>query len=200
MKKEKTLLIIFAKNPLHEKVKTRLAISIGEQKARKVYQKLIDFLVEEHKEKNYDLLFFIKGREDYFLERGLQTQQVQVQQGEDLGEKINNAFNHSLQEYAKAVLIGSDLPLKEESINKALKKLEQVDVVIGPAKDGGYYLVALKKPQNIFSLKSWSHEQVLSQTIKLIKKENLNFSLLDEKTDIDTVENLQEYPEFLPKS
>jgi uncharacterized protein len=105
-----------------------------------------------------------------------------------------NAFNIALAQHKFAVIIGSDCSeLTSEIIKMAFKKLEDLDVVIGPAKDGGYYLLGLKKayPQ-LFQNKSWSSDSVLSETLKTLKDLDLTFSLLPLLADIDTLQELKD--------
>src|SRR5690606_37115102 len=98
------------------------------------------------------------------------------QKGNDLGERMLNAFSQNLRNYDKVIIIGSDIyELKTEHIEQAFHKLNNHDVVIGPAKDGGYYLLGLKslKPE-IFKNKNWGTSSVLKNTIQDLKNENVH--------------------------
>ena len=103
-----------------------------------------------------------------------------------------NAFNYAFKQgYDKAVLIGSDLPdISPEIIGKAFDEIEQNDVVFGPAEDGGYYLVGMKKQHKfIFENKPWSEPTLLKQTLDELRKQEVSFSLLQTLNDIDTFED-----------
>ena len=98
--------------------------------------------------------------------------------------------------YQKVIIVGSDLlDLKIDHINDAFEKLNNHDVVIGPAKDGGYYLLGLSKIQAcIFQNKPWSKANLLEVTLKELGQKNVSFTLLETLNDIDTFEDLKDYP------
>ena len=164
--------ILFVRNPVLGKVKTRLAKTIGDQKALKVYQDLLNHTMVQTKNLLcakflfYDTVITqddIWSENDYFKK---------VQIGEDLGQKMQNAFQTVFSlGYKNVVIIGSDLfDLKSDHIDKAFLQLQKNDVVIGPAEDGGYYLLGLKQMiQPIFKDKNWGTETVLKQTLENLK-------------------------------
>ena len=117
------LLIIFAKNPKSEKVKTRLAKVIGDEKATESYKKILDGLLENHTNNaNYDLKVYYTGKKDYFLDF---TNHLVEQKGADLGKKMYNAFCEELKKYEKVIIIGSDIPeINEKNITDAFENLE----------------------------------------------------------------------------
>ena len=115
-----------------------------------------------------------------------------MQDGYDLGERMHNAFQNSItDENSKTILIGSDcLQLNTWHIKSACEALNNNDVVFGPAKDGGYYLIALKKPvKELLIGRNWSHGQVLKDALKTISDLGLKVHLLEELSDIDTYED-----------
>ena len=110
---------------------------------------------------------------------------------------MHNAFQGGFNDgYEKIVIIGSDLiALESSDISSAISKLDDNDIVIGPAEDGGYYLLGMKKvPENIFSNKEWGTDTVLKDT--LIDIASLKYLLLEEKNDIDTYEDIKNIPFF----
>lgn len=123
----------------------------------------------------------------------IDPQKIYLQQGETLGDKMAHALEKMLQTYDKALIIGTDIVgLSQELMQSAFDALETSDVVSGPALDGGYYLVGLKKPcPALFEGIAWSTSEVLQQTLDKIKKEGLTCALLEKKRDIDTLEDLQ---------
>ena len=83
-------------------------------------------------------------------------------------------------------------------ITKGLKALDKTEVVFGPAEDGGYYLIGMNKPNTfIFENKPWSDSKLLETTLNELKNKNIDVSLLEPLNDIDTFEDLKQYPEFL---
>ncbi|RMF55033.1 glycosyltransferase [Candidatus Woesearchaeota archaeon] len=185
------VLIIFAKNPDTESVKTRLGRDIGKKRAKKIYTKILNKLIRTNRNQDYRLVVYSYGDPEYFLKYGIKVKQ---QKGLDLGERMLNAFREELKISSKAVLIGSDIPtIGRKKVSEAFRILEDCDVVLGPALDGGYYLVGMKKPLNIFSLDMWSHSNVLADTIKLIEENKYSYALLEEMRDIDTAQDLEYY-------
>jgi hypothetical protein len=112
----------------------------------------------------------------------------------ELGEKISGFFETHLTENSdRAILIGSDSPtLPREFLERAFRELESNDVVIGPATDGGYYLIGMRFPaRSIFTQIEWSGPQVLEQTVFLIQNHQLTLAVLPPWYDVDTLEGLQ---------
>jgi rSAM/selenodomain-associated transferase 1 len=119
--------------------------------------------------------------------------QKYLQQGDDLGARMNNAFQHAFNEkYAKVIIVGSDLPdLKKHHIDEAFEQLDNHDLVIGPAQDGGYYLLAMKKMnKSVFINKDWGTDSVFRDTMNDLKNENV--FLLDVLNDVDTYQDIKD--------
>ena len=190
---EKSAVIILIRNPILGRVKTRLAAEIGNFNALSVYRSLLSYT--RNITNNIDssrLLFysdFIDFNDDW--EDGVYKKYLQS--GNDFGEKMLNAFKIALNQNDLVVIIGSDcFELNSKIINLAFKKLKNFDVVIGPAKDGGYYLMGLKKVYSqLFQDKNWSTDSVLSETINTIKNLGLSYYLLPLLGDIDTLQDLK---------
>jgi len=118
------------------------------------------------------------------------------QSGADLGERMNTIFDDLWQRgHRNLVLIGSDLPAVPLNIlNDAFHALESErrHVVLGPSGDGGYYLVGMNRPTpEIFNEMSWSHDRVFSQTIEKLANLRINFTVLPDWFDLDTVEDIE---------
>lgn len=186
---EHSELIIFIKNPVLGKVKTRLAATLGDQKALEIYVKLLEHTKKvvtkaEVQKKVYYSEVIVE--EDMWL--GAEFMKAK-QQGKDLGERMLNAFDYSFKDKKeKVVIIGSDcLDLTSEIIEEAFEKLNNHDVVIGPSEDGGYYLLGMNNlyPQ-LFQHKKWSTESVFIDTIEDILELGLSHYTLPTLTDIDT--------------
>ena len=184
------LLIIFVKKPLLGKVKTRLAKTIGNEKALHIYQFLLRYTQSICSNVNADRAIFysdfIDNNDSWF---GNKFSQI----GDSLGDKMANAFEEVFKVgYQKVVIIGSDCyELSTEIINQAFDCLANTDTVIGPAKDGGYYLLGMKDfNKTLFQNKSWSTNEVLNETINDINALNLRCHLLVTLSDIDEEKDL----------
>ena len=198
-------LIIFIKNPILGKVKSRLAKDIGKEKALVVYQDLlIKTRQETEKLENVNKLLYYS---DFIDERDMWPVDIfekylQIQEG-DLGKRMQAAFNESIK--GKTIIIGSDCyDLKAEHIQIAFSQLETKDIVIGPANDGGYYLLGMSNfyPQ-LFEGIDWSTSKVFIQTLEKIRTLNLTVGVLEELVDLDTFKDIKEssyykhYKEFV---
>lgn len=189
----KKLLIVFAKNKLFGLVKTRLAATIGPEAAFKVYEKLFQLTENEsQKVKGVDLHVYFSHDIDA---DAWNNHPKFVQEGEDLGERMANAFKVGFAEgYSEIIGIGADLPdLTAELLESAFEAIENHDFVFGPAEDGGYYLVGLKgeKSLYVFEDKPWSTAELLKLTLQEIERKRNNVHLLEELNDIDTFEDLE---------
>lgn len=186
----KDLLIVFIKNPILGKVKTRLAEDIGEEKALEVYNQLLRKTLEVSKESNTDVKVYFSDQKDNSI---WPEESSEIQSGSDLGEKMKNALQEGFESnYERICLIGSDLPdITLDLIKKAFQSLSFMDVVIGPAHDGGYYLIGMRKifPE-IFEDMTWSTSAVLEKTLERLTKNKESYFLLETKNDIDTKKDL----------
>lgn len=190
---DESLLIIFYRNPELGKVKTRLAASIGDAKAFAIY-----LLLAQHTRNITDGLPQQKALyySDYIdTEDVWSNQKFQkfMQSGEDLGDKMHNAFQVGFNfGYKSICIIGTDcLDLTEQIIAEAFQHLLTHDVVIGPAADGGYYLLGMNSlHESFFKNKAWSTESVLTHTLHDANSAGLSVFQLQVLTDIDRVEDL----------
>lgn len=193
---KKKLLLIFSKYPIEGEVKTRLGACIGMDEAANFSKNLLLDLVDNHINRDYDIAIetnqkeyltsfkklvpgvLIKARMGNFL-RGSKSMTFKI---------LRNQFKY----YSRIIAINSDVPLLDDFlIKKAFKVLDSCDVVLGPDLDGGYYLIGMKKPYDIFSNVPQERGPYLKWTIKLINKLQLKFQLIDPKVDIDYMEDLQ---------
>jgi uncharacterized protein len=193
-KNSENAIIIFQKNLILGKVKTRLAASVGHQEALEIYRGLVAYTYRQAFEiRDADIwVFFSESFEE--MEGNFQEHitATMVQEGSDLGERMEYAFTSIFGfGYTKAVLIGTDCPeITSGIIENALKSLEKNEVVIGPAVDGGYYLIGMAKvlPQ-LFSQIPWSTENVFPITLQRINQDNISHFTLPVLSDIDTEED-----------
>jgi len=185
--------IIFIKNAVAGKVKTRLAATIGIEKAMIVYDLLIKHTNQIVQNIVADKYIFYDSYIDPNDRWGNSEVYKKLQKGNDLGQRMSNAFKDLFDDgYRNIIIIGSDCPeLTTDLMEKAFDKLFSSDVVIGPAKDGGYYLLGMKNlHKDLFKDVDWSTDKVLGQTLLTCKKLNLSTFLLPELSDIDDEEDL----------
>lgn len=192
MNKDSQHLIVFTKNPVKGEVKTRLAKSIGDSNALVIHNALTQKTVEVlNTVKAFKSVYFSKEEERNSVWKNA-CQSVDVQKGKDLGARMSHAFQDSFYKgFEKTLIIGSDLwDLTLEDIEKGFKALDKNDLVIGPAEDGGYYLIGMKIPhKELFESIHWGGNQVLKDTLKKCRDKKIK--LLNEKNDIDLWEDLE---------
>lgn len=188
----KDLVIIFTKNPRQGKVKTRLARSIGNTAALAIYMYLLKQTMEVTRKINAQKQVYYS--ED-MIENDIWDPTIydkKLQQGNDLGARMEHAFKCGFEAgYSHIVLVGCDIHgLEQENIEMALGGLRTHDVVIGPAKDGGYYLIGMNQLRpSLFQNKIWGTNTVLSDTLKDL--ENISLFQLPVKNDIDLLEDIE---------
>jgi uncharacterized protein len=199
---EKCLLLIFVKKPKAGQVKTRLAATVGNEKALQIYLQLL--------ERTREITHPLPCRKTVYYTPEIVEKDIfdtkyyqKALQGEgNLGERMQNAFEASFsQGYEKVCIIGSDCyELDTNILKEAFAKLDEKDVVIGPATDGGYYLLGMKRMCEIlFHNKNWSTASVFSDTLNDLKNASLSFSLLPELTDVDEEKDLITLQHLTPK-
>ncbi|CAA0188211.1 TIGR04282 family arsenosugar biosynthesis glycosyltransferase [Tenacibaculum maritimum] len=193
----KNLLLIFTRNPELGKVKTRLAKAVGNETALTIYKFLLDKTKKVTQNLNCDkaVYYSVQVRNHDIWEE--KNYQKKLQKGEDLGIRMHNAFQEAFENnYEKVLIIGSDLyDLTPNHIHEAFDKLNSNEVVIGPAKDGGYYLLGMKKLMpSIFKNKNWGTSSVRKDTLKDLEKVNVH--LLEPLNDVDLIEDIEDHPAF----
>jgi len=192
---ETNKLIIFVKNPIQGKVKTRLAAEIGEAPALEIYKTLLKHthqVATNTQEVSISVYYadFVNNNDLWNnFDKKLQEQQ-------DLGSRMNHAIKSEMENgFQNIIIIGSDcLEINPQHIQKAFLSLKTNDIVIGPAEDGGYYLIGLKSLiPDIFKNKKWSTDTVFIDTIEDINRLNLKHMILETLCDIDTKKDLDRY-------
>ena len=193
------LIITFVKNAISGKTKTRLAATIGNDKALQIYYHLLTLTENavSRTEAAKEVHFSNKVEESNW--EGFSKY---VQSGADLGERMQNAFEDGFKRgFNQIVLLGSDLPdLSDKVINSAFSALNKTEVVLGPALDGGYYLIGLSKANScIFENMPWSEEGLFKKTIEVMESKKISYKLLNPLNDIDTLDDLKSssiYPQI----
>ncbi len=200
--RNKDCILFFVKAPEQTTVKSRLAEAVGEVTARELYRNfvldMLDTLSTITARGKYDLwVCFYPPEAGQEIRAWLGSFYTCVpQQGSDLGERMQSAFLASFAAgYSRAILLGSDTPdLTSEIINEGLTRLTTHPAVIGPACDGGYYLLGFQSRAflpAIFCGMPWSTGNVYSLTREVFRRANFNVSVLLPWRDIDTIADLQ---------
>lgn len=188
-------LIIFIKNPELGKVKTRLATTVGDRKALQLYNLLLEHTrsISSGTPSNR-YLFYSRFVNHY--DRWNRTQfEKHLQTGPDLGTRMKNAFEQVLLYENRAIIIGSDCAsLSTQILDEAFQALQQHDFVLGPALDGGYYLLGMNQfYPTLFDDISWSTHEVTNQTLEKIRQLKKSVHLLPSLSDIDTEEDWNKF-------
>ncbi|HTG01053.1 MAG TPA: TIGR04282 family arsenosugar biosynthesis glycosyltransferase [Nitrospirota bacterium] len=199
---DQTCILLFVKAPEKGQVKTRLAADIGGDSALRLYECLVLDSVEILKRSGIpfricysppealDKLQNWLGRDIVFL----------PQSGADVGERMERAFIHLFQEgMQRVIIIGSDiLGLCNEMLEHALHELDSHDTIIGPALDGGYYLIGFTEKgfeRAVFQNMTWSTDTVFEETMRRLAKSGHKVSVLPQLRDIDRKEDMEEFLE-----
>ncbi|MDN6279809.1 MAG: TIGR04282 family arsenosugar biosynthesis glycosyltransferase [Psychroflexus sp.] len=197
MTKEKNVLLIFARHPELGKCKTRLAKTVGDAAALEIYKYLVERTAEVVKNvKSIRQVWYadeVRQNDMWSSDFFEKKQQVQG----NLGQKMQDAFASAFAAGAqKVVIVGTDIhDLDAGVIQEAFDKLNTHDLVIGPATDGGYYLLGMKTLKKAaFQLKAWSTSSVFMETIHALKTEKI--SILERRNDVDYYEDIQGLPIF----
>ncbi|UCE36466.1 MAG: TIGR04282 family arsenosugar biosynthesis glycosyltransferase [Thermoplasmata archaeon] len=190
-------IVIMAREPKPNKVKTRLTPPLDPQTASKIYHGfLLDRIeqVESLREVDHFVAITPESSDSFFKDIIPKDFALLRQKGKDLGERLSDISNTLFKKgYEKVVMMDSDSPnLPSRYISEGLKMLNKADLVLGPCEDGGYYLIGLSSnmPQ-IFQDIPWSTSRVTEITNKKAKALGKKISLLEEWYDVDTFEDLK---------
>lgn len=199
MKSPDKQLIVFLKSPVPGKCKTRLIPFLSAQQASEFYQSLIIKCLNNIKNiKHVDIALYVYPDIHHpFIDnlKNIYNFNVYQQQGNNLGERMCHAIQHSLKSYRKCALMGTDCPqLNANYIDVAFKSLDKNDISFGPAEDGGYVLIAATKIQSqIFENINWGTIHVLQQSLQNNKHYKYKTHLLNTLADIDTPQDYLHY-------
>ena len=189
----KTCVVVFGREPLPGKVKNRLAAGIGAEAAARIYAAILEHTLDVTKNSGGRVVLSLADVPVGSWARNLDVA-IEVQRGKDLGDRMEDAFARRFAEgEGRVMVVGSDCPwFTAAHVAKASAKLGGMDAVIGPATDGGYWLVAQRPPGlPIFTQVPWSSPDTLERTRKRIAALGGTWSELEELVDIDTVDDLE---------
>ncbi|MBL4706410.1 MAG: TIGR04282 family arsenosugar biosynthesis glycosyltransferase, partial [Flavobacteriales bacterium] len=184
---------VFVKNSELGLVKTRLAKTVGDENALRIYKALIQKTKEVILNVSAQKSIYYSSYIDDYDQFDPKDFAKRLQMGDDLGERMKNTFEAAFNQGAeKAIILGSDCwQLRTDIIDQAFDALDRSDMVIGPAEDGGYYLLGMKKfiPE-VFEDKEWSTSNVLVDTLLDIQKKGMTREILETLSDVDFEEDL----------
>ncbi len=205
----KNALIIFIKNPVLGKVKTRLALKIGDEKALAVYNLLLAKTHKESTKISDDIFVYYSD----FIESDDMWQGGNIQKkcqnpNPDLGIRMQLAFKEVFEiGYQNVILIGSDIyDIRAEYLQQAFQYLDNEPAILGPSLDGGYYALGFSQTHvkqiskllnAVFLHKKWSHNAVYQDAINVFDEHKITFEILPKLRDIDNMDDLLSYPELI---
>lgn len=197
-----TLLQIFLKAPEPGNVKTRLIPDVGVDKATEIHTRLVEHVLQVAKSTNVDAIqCWTAGNHSHpYIQSLAKTFSVHQQPGKDLGDNMQYALTSGKQDFDKVIIVGGDAySLTPDYIEQAAEQLDHVDVVLGPAEDGGYILVAAAKSvHGMFDQIAWGTESVLEEQLNQLAALNLSHKLLAQRWDIDDIRDIKQHaPELL---
>ena len=205
----KTALVIMARYPEPGKTKTRLGRIIGNNRAVSLYQAFLADLAHRFVSQPYHLHWAYTPPESGFPTfiatlAPPYTQHIACfpQQGADLAARLHHVFKETYRRgFERTIVIGSDSPhISLATIADAHKALDHADVVLGPAEDGGYYLIAMRQPHNVFTGIPMSTSRVCQMTIDLAYRQELLVHLLQPLLDVDELPDLLRLAELLQET
>ena len=192
--------LFYVKYPEEGQVKTRIAGTLGDERAAELYRHLVADMLGVLAGVDAPLfLCYIPAGAKKRLARWLgQGYRYVPQRGGDLGERMSNSFMYAFSRgYGRAVLIGSDIPeLSVPIVRRALEALTANDAVLGPATDGGYYLIGFRREgfrPEVFAGMQWGSDRVLADTLKVLQHSGTSCALFPALDDVDTMEDLMRY-------
>jgi rSAM/selenodomain-associated transferase 1 len=201
--KAKNFLGFFAKFPEPGKVKTRLAREIGVENAASFYRHVAEYVLKRTAPAGSGyrrIVFYTPEELRQRFRDWLQDEELRVQRGADVGERMAHALAEMFALGAeKALVVGADIPgLHRGIIDCAFRHLDTADVVLGPALDGGYYLIGMKAPhREIFADVPWGTGEVWQKTLFNIKKKGLRYRSVATLFDVDVLEDYRKAKEIM---
>ena len=191
-------ILIFVKYPADGKVKTRLAQDLGGRVVREIYKRFVEdsLALLDDLDADVEILFDPPDAREQFGQWLGSKRKFLAQTGDDLGQRMRNAFCRAFSnDYKRVVIIGSDSPdLPSIFIERGLESLNDNDAVVGPSSDGGYYLIGFSNEgflEEAFEDILWSSEDVCRVTIEKLQKHNRKLYVLKQWHDIDILEDLK---------
>lgn len=188
-------LLIFIRNPELGKVKTRLAGDLGNEEALRIYNRLLEHTRKVAQSVPVERFLFYSNFVDQQDNWPVKDFRKALQPSGDLGDRMQQAFEQALASCDRAVIVGSDCPgLTQDILQTAFDQLDTHDFVIGPAMDGGYYLLGMKRlTPDLFQNMTWSTDQVFRETTDRMAARGGTYYQLPTLSDIDYAEDWEKY-------
>ncbi|RJR33426.1 MAG: DUF2064 domain-containing protein [Desulfobacteraceae bacterium] len=191
-------LIVFGRYPAPGRVKTRLAQSLGRARAGELQRRITEGILSRVQRfssvRSVDVEICFDGTTERKMRRWLGPRYLYSGQKDgDLGERMKAALDAAFRDGCRRVVLhGTDIPgLTHSLLEEAFHKLRDTDLVLGPSTDGGYWLLGLGRPADLFEGIPWGTNSVLEKTILKAKAVGLNIHLLNALTDVDDLEDLR---------
>ena len=190
---------VFARAPVRGQVKTRLAATIGEDAALVAHETLVtSTLLRLAGVEEYTLMLWLAGDPRNITVQGWAARfgvPVLQQRGDDLGSRMSSALGHMLESASRALVVGCDCPaIDRDYVLEALAALEKNELVLGPAEDGGYGLVGLKREvPGLFEGVAWGTSGVLDDTLRNAAALDLSVAVLRTIWDVDTAADWERF-------
>lgn len=194
----KRAIILFTRVPVPGATKTRLMPHFTPRQCAALHRCFLEDIAEQCRNCRADLFIsYTPEKEKYRLVRLLGEELPYIpQEGETLGERMFHAFEEILgRGYTSCLLIGADVPeVRSAHLERAFAALEEKDVVFGRTRDGGYYLVGMRRARKeVFSLDAYGHARVLADTVEKLEQEGVTVGYTETLCDMDTPEDLEGY-------
>jgi rSAM/selenodomain-associated transferase 1 len=188
-----TCIVVYGREPIAGRVKTRLAASIGGEAAAELYRLLLARAVQQAVQTGFQVVLALSEQPG----AGWNTPPgvaLEIQRGGDLGARLADTFDRRFSEnWSRVIVVGSDCPgMTAEHIRSAETELERCAVVLGPAEDGGYWLVGQRPPgADLFSGVSWSTSGVMEATRSRLREAGIEWAEIERLADVDTLKDLE---------
>lgn len=185
-------LVVMARYPRLGEVKTRLARTIGAERAYRLYRAFLQDIDGRFAAGRRMLVWAVHPPNADFAALTGSAARCLPQAGDDLGQRMRNCFQTLCREgFERVIMIGADVPhIRDEWLDEAETQLERADIVLGPSDDGGYYLIAMCAPHDVFTGIAMSTDQVLADTQRNAEGRGLRVHLLPRSFDIDQARDL----------
>ena len=195
------MLLVFAKEPLPGRVKTRLASDLGPERAAAIYRDMGRRIVDQVRGGPYRIRVCFdppRARKAMRAWLGKEVVEYRPQHAGDLGARMEAAFREAFSRARRVVIVGTDAPdVDRHRVEAAFRLLDNAEVVLGPARDGGYYLLGLRRPvPELFRDMPWSTDRVLEITRERVRTLGLREALLSPLSDVDTLEDLEDLEDY----
>lgn len=197
--REEESLLVFAKAPIPGQVKTRLGARVGPDEAARIYAGLARRVVDQLRGGRFGITVCFSPPEEEAAVRAMLPSREEFrftpQATGELGERLEAAFREAFRRASRVVVVGTDAPgVDAPLVAEAFSRLRKVELVLGPAEDGGYYLLGLSRPApQLFHRIPWSTGAVLKETMDRARTMGMEMALLPPLPDIDTLEDWEKH-------